>query len=38
LIDTDEIHQLEAAADGPLGFICVIPRWAEGDACAVPVK
>jgi len=38
LIDTDEIHQLEATGEGPLGFICVIPRWAEGDACAVPVK
>jgi quercetin dioxygenase-like cupin family protein len=37
-IDTDEIHQLEATGSGPLGFICVIPRWAEADACAVPVK
>jgi len=36
LIDGDETHQLEATGAGPLGFICVIPRWAEGDACAVP--
>jgi quercetin dioxygenase-like cupin family protein len=37
-IDTDEIHQLEATGGGPLGFICVIPRWAESDSCAVPIK
>lgn len=27
--DTNEIHQFEAVGDTPLGFICVIPRWAE---------
>lgn len=27
--DTNEIHQFEAGPDGPLGFICVIPTWAE---------
>lgn len=37
-IDTDEIHQLEATGAAPLGFICVIPRWAEGDSCAVSAK
>lgn len=34
-IDRDETHQLEATGAVPLGFICVIPRWAEGDSCAV---
>jgi quercetin dioxygenase-like cupin family protein len=37
-IDTDETHQLEATGSAPLGFICVIPRWAESDSCAVPMK
>lgn len=37
-IDADEIHQLEATGAVPPGFICVIPQWAEGDSCAVPVK
>lgn len=27
--DTNEIHQFETAGDQPLGFICVIPTWAE---------
>jgi quercetin dioxygenase-like cupin family protein len=36
--DTNEIHQFEATGATPLGFICVIPRWAENDACAVPMK
>lgn len=27
--DTNEIHQFAAADGEPLGFICVIPRWAE---------
>ncbi len=27
--DANEIHQFAAAGDVPLGFICVIPRWAE---------
>jgi quercetin dioxygenase-like cupin family protein len=35
-IDADETHQLEATGNGQLGFICVIPRWAESDSCAVP--
>jgi quercetin dioxygenase-like cupin family protein len=34
-IDADEIHQLEATGAAQLGFICVIPRWAESDSCAV---
>jgi quercetin dioxygenase-like cupin family protein len=28
-IDPDEVHQFQSAADGPLGFICVIPAWAK---------
>lgn len=36
--DADEIHQFEAVGTTPLGFICVIPRWAETDSCAVPAK
>jgi len=36
--DAGEIHQFEAVGALPLGFICVIPRWAESDACAVPAK
>jgi len=36
--DTDEIHQFEATGTSPLGFICVIPRWAENDSCAVPTN
>jgi quercetin dioxygenase-like cupin family protein len=26
-IEPDELHQLRAAEDQPLGFICVIPSW-----------
>jgi quercetin dioxygenase-like cupin family protein len=37
-IDADEIHQLEATGAAPLGFICVIPRWAESDSFAVSRK
>jgi len=36
--DADEIHQFESVGTAALGFICVIPSWAESDACAVPVK
>lgn len=36
--DTNETHQFEATGTIPLGFICVIPRWAENDSCAVPTK
>ncbi len=36
--DTDEIHQFEATGTSALGFICVIPTWAENDSCAVPMK
>jgi quercetin dioxygenase-like cupin family protein len=36
--DTNEIHQFETAGTDPLGFICVIPRWAENDSCAIPAK
>lgn len=36
--DTDEVHQFEATGACPLGFICVIPRWAENDSCAVPIR
>jgi quercetin dioxygenase-like cupin family protein len=28
-IAPDEVHQLQAADDQPLGFICVIPAWAK---------
>ncbi len=28
-IEPDEVHQLQAAADQPLGFLCVIPAWAK---------
>ncbi len=28
-IDPDEIHQFQADAAGPLGFVCVIPSWAK---------
>lgn len=27
--DSNEIHQFEAVGNEPLGFICVIPTWAE---------
>jgi quercetin dioxygenase-like cupin family protein len=27
--DTNEIHQFKAAGEEQLGFICVIPTWAE---------
>jgi quercetin dioxygenase-like cupin family protein len=27
--DTNEVHQFEAAGDGPLAFVCVIPTRAE---------
>ena len=36
--DTDEVHQFAAVGAEPLGFICVIPRWAEADSCALPLK
>jgi quercetin dioxygenase-like cupin family protein len=36
--DTGEVHQFEAVGAAALGFVCVIPRWAEDDACALPVK
>lgn len=35
---SDELHQFEATGPEPLGFICVIPAWAEVDACAIPVR
>lgn len=28
-IEPDEVHRLEAVGDQPLGFICVIPTWAD---------
>lgn len=31
-IEPDELHQLQAGADQPLGFICVIPAWAKATA------
>jgi quercetin dioxygenase-like cupin family protein len=34
---TDELHQFEAVGAEPLGFICVIPVWAEADSCAIPI-
>lgn len=36
--DTDEVHQFEAAGDAPLGFICVIPRWAESEIPPAPFQ
>lgn len=33
---TDEVHQFEAVGSVPLGFIWVIPSWAEADSCAIP--
>lgn len=36
-IEPDEVHQLEANAAQPLGFICVIPAWAKAPAKA-PVE
>lgn len=36
--DTNEVHRFEATGTQPLGFICVIPRWAENDSCAVPAR
>jgi quercetin dioxygenase-like cupin family protein len=35
-IGSNEVHQLAATGTAPLGFICVIPRSAEHDFCAVP--
>jgi quercetin dioxygenase-like cupin family protein len=34
--DTNETHQFEAVGNESLGFICVIPTWAEADVCVVP--
>ena len=34
----NEVHQFEASGSEPLCFICVIPAWAEADACAIPVR
>ena len=35
-IEPDEVHQFEASADGPLGFVCVIPAWAKrGDVAGL---
>jgi len=31
-IEPDEVHQLQADAHQPLGFICVIPAWAKANA------
>lgn len=28
-VEPNEVHQFEALGDQPLGFICVIPTWAE---------
>jgi quercetin dioxygenase-like cupin family protein len=36
--DSDEIHRFEAGPTDSLGFICVIPRWAEDDTCALPAR
>jgi quercetin dioxygenase-like cupin family protein len=36
--DSNEIHQLEASPTDTLGFICVIPRWAEEDPRAIPAR
>ncbi|MCS7003620.1 MAG: cupin domain-containing protein [Dehalococcoidia bacterium] len=33
-IGSEEIHQLESVGDEPLGFLCVVPGWAEKDASA----
>lgn len=34
----DEQHQFEAVGSEPLGFVCVIPSWAEADSCAISVS
>ena len=31
-VEPNEQHQFEALSDTPLGFICVIPKWAKGQA------
>lgn len=31
-VEPNEVHQFEALGDQPLGFICVIPTWAEQPA------
>lgn len=31
-IEPNEVHQLRAHDDAPLGFICVIPAWAKATA------
>lgn len=31
-VEPHEVHQFEALGDQPLGFICVIPTWAEQPA------
>jgi quercetin dioxygenase-like cupin family protein len=33
-IEPNEQHQFEALGDEPLGFICVIPKWAKSQATA----
>jgi quercetin dioxygenase-like cupin family protein len=35
---SDELHQFEATGPEPFGFICVIPAWAEADACTIPLR
>lgn len=39
-IEPDEVHQLQAEGDQPLGFICVIPAWAKAvpQPAAEPVE
>ena len=34
----NEQHQFEAVGTQPLGFICVIPSWAEAGSCAIPTQ
>ena len=31
-VEPNEQHQFEALSDAPLGFICVIPKWAKSQA------
>lgn len=31
-IAPDEVHQLQADPEAPLGFVCVIPSWAKAGA------
>jgi quercetin dioxygenase-like cupin family protein len=37
-ISSNEQHQFETVGTEPLGFICVIPTWAEADSCAMPAQ